>query len=102
EGAAQGRPARSRARGRGGGRHGRRPARVPAFIACANPTNFSFKPRSAILARLDRAQIGDFDAPVLGLSSSANLKAKSSSRISVFMAATRTRRSYVRTGSLPA
>jgi hypothetical protein len=32
-----------------------------------NPSNFSFNPNSLILARLDRAQLGDFDALVLGL-----------------------------------
>lgn len=32
-----------------------------------NPTNFSFKPRSVIMAKLDRTQLGDFDALVLGL-----------------------------------
>jgi len=32
-----------------------------------NPTNFSFNPNSIILARIDRAELGDFDALVLGL-----------------------------------
>lgn len=32
-----------------------------------NPTNFSFNPRSIILARVNRAELGDFDALVLGL-----------------------------------
>ena len=32
-----------------------------------NPTNFSFNPRSTILARVNRAELGDFDALVLGL-----------------------------------
>jgi hypothetical protein len=32
-----------------------------------NPTNFSFNPNSLILAKLDRAQLGEFDALVLGL-----------------------------------
>jgi hypothetical protein len=32
-----------------------------------NPTNFSFNPRSVILARINRAELGDFDALVLGL-----------------------------------
>jgi len=32
-----------------------------------NPTNFSFNPRSVILARVNRAELGDFDALVLGL-----------------------------------
>lgn len=31
-----------------------------------NPTNFSFNPNSVILARLNRAELGDFDALVLG------------------------------------
>lgn len=31
------------------------------------PTNFSFNPNSKILARLNRAELGDFDALVLGL-----------------------------------
>ena len=31
------------------------------------PTNFSFSPNSLILARLNRAELGDFDALVLGL-----------------------------------
>jgi hypothetical protein len=32
-----------------------------------NPTNFSFNPRSAILAKLSRKELGEFDALVLGL-----------------------------------
>jgi hypothetical protein len=32
-----------------------------------NPTNFSFNPNSIIMARLNRAELGDFDALVLGL-----------------------------------
>lgn len=32
-----------------------------------NPTNFSFNPNSLILARINRAELGDFDALVLGL-----------------------------------
>jgi hypothetical protein len=32
-----------------------------------NPTNFSFKPNSRIVARINRAELGDFDALVLGL-----------------------------------
>jgi hypothetical protein len=32
-----------------------------------NPTNFSFNPRSVIQARINRAELGDFDALVLGL-----------------------------------
>jgi hypothetical protein len=32
-----------------------------------NPTNFSFSPNSLILARLNRAELGDFDALILGL-----------------------------------
>jgi hypothetical protein len=32
-----------------------------------NPTNFSFNPRSMIFARLNRAELGDFDALVLGI-----------------------------------
>jgi hypothetical protein len=31
------------------------------------PTNFSFSPNSLILARLNRAGLGDFDALILGL-----------------------------------
>jgi hypothetical protein len=31
------------------------------------PTNFSFNPRSIILARINRAELGEFDALVLGL-----------------------------------
>lgn len=31
------------------------------------PTNFSFSPNSLILARLNRAELGDFDALILGL-----------------------------------
>jgi hypothetical protein len=32
-----------------------------------NPTNFSFNPKSAIVARISRKELGDFDALVLGL-----------------------------------
>jgi hypothetical protein len=32
-----------------------------------NPTNFSFNPRSVILARVNRAELGEFDALFLGL-----------------------------------
>jgi hypothetical protein len=32
-----------------------------------NPTNFSFKPRSTILAKVDREALGEFDALVVGL-----------------------------------
>jgi hypothetical protein len=32
-----------------------------------NPTNFSFNPRSTILARVSRKELGEFDALVLGL-----------------------------------
>lgn len=32
-----------------------------------NSTNFSFNPRSTIIARVNRAELGDFDALVLGL-----------------------------------
>jgi hypothetical protein len=32
-----------------------------------NPTNFSFNPRSVILARVNRAELGEFDATVIGL-----------------------------------
>jgi hypothetical protein len=32
-----------------------------------NPTNFSFAPNSLILARVDRAELGEYDALVLGL-----------------------------------
>lgn len=34
-------------------------------VLCS-PTNFSFNPRSVILARINRAELGDFDALVLG------------------------------------
>jgi hypothetical protein len=39
-----------------------------------NPTNFSFNPRSVILARVNRAELGDFDALVLGLLLMAHFK----------------------------
>jgi hypothetical protein len=39
-----------------------------------NPTNFSFNPNSKILARIDRAGLGDFDALVLGLLLMAHFK----------------------------
>ena len=32
-----------------------------------NPTNFSFNPNSVIQARINRVELGDFDALVLGL-----------------------------------
>lgn len=32
-----------------------------------SPTNFSFNPRSTILARINRAELGDFDALAIGL-----------------------------------
>ena len=32
-----------------------------------NPTNFSFNPNSIILARINRVELGEFDALVLGL-----------------------------------
>jgi hypothetical protein len=38
------------------------------------PTNFSFNPRSTILARLNRAELGEFDALVLGLLLMAHYK----------------------------
>jgi len=39
-----------------------------------NPTNFSFNPRSVVLARVNRAELGDFDALVLGLLLMAHFK----------------------------
>jgi hypothetical protein len=39
-----------------------------------NPTNFSFNPNSKILARIDRAELADFDALVLGLLLMAHFK----------------------------
>lgn len=39
-----------------------------------NPTNFSVNPNSKILARIDRAELGDFDATVLGLLLMAHYK----------------------------
>jgi hypothetical protein len=39
---------------------------VLSRVLC-NPTNFSFNPNSVILARLNRAELGDFDALILGL-----------------------------------
>lgn len=39
---------------------------VLSSVLC-NPTNFSFNPKSVILARINRAELGDFDALVLGL-----------------------------------
>jgi hypothetical protein len=39
-----------------------------------NPTNFSFNPNSTILARIDRAELGDFDCLVLGLLLMAHFK----------------------------
>lgn len=38
------------------------------------PTNFSFNPRSTILARINRAELGDFDALLLGLFLMAHYK----------------------------
>ena len=32
-----------------------------------NPTNFSFKPNSVILARVNRKELGDFDSLIIGL-----------------------------------
>jgi len=40
----------------------------------SNQTNFSFNPRSVILAKLNRAELGDFDAHVLGLFFMAHFK----------------------------
>jgi hypothetical protein len=37
------------------------------FRVLCNPTNFSFNPNSKIQARINRAELGDFDALVLGL-----------------------------------
>lgn len=39
-----------------------------------NPTNFSFNPNSTILARINRAELGDFDSLVLGLLLMAHFK----------------------------
>jgi hypothetical protein len=39
---------------------------VLTSVLC-KPTNFSFNPNSLILARLNRAELGDFDALILGL-----------------------------------
>jgi hypothetical protein len=39
-----------------------------------NPTNFSFNPNSRILARINRAELGDFDSLVLGLFLMAHFK----------------------------
>lgn len=39
-----------------------------------NPTNFSFNPRSVILARVNRAELGEFDALVVGLLLMAQFK----------------------------
>lgn len=39
-----------------------------------NPTNFSFNPNSTTLARIDRAELGDFDALVIGLFLMAHFK----------------------------
>jgi hypothetical protein len=39
-----------------------------------NPTNFSFKPRSTILAKVNRAELGEFDALVIGLLLMAQFK----------------------------
>lgn len=39
---------------------------VLSRVLC-NPTNFSFNPRSVILAKVNRAELGEFDALALGL-----------------------------------
>lgn len=39
-----------------------------------NPTNFSFNPRSVIFVKLNGAELGDFDALVLGLLVMAHFK----------------------------
>jgi hypothetical protein len=39
-----------------------------------NPTNISFNPNSVIMARLNRAELGDFDGLVLGLFLMAHFK----------------------------
>jgi hypothetical protein len=39
-----------------------------------NPTNFSFNPRSTILAKVDREALGEFDALVIGLLLMAQFK----------------------------
>jgi hypothetical protein len=39
---------------------------VLSHVLC-NPTNFSFNPKSVIVAKLNRAKLGEFDALVLGL-----------------------------------
>src|ERR1700712_5677868 len=36
-------------------------------VLCSNANQFSFNPNSLILARINRAELGDFDALVLGL-----------------------------------
>ena len=53
----------------------RRLMRSPVLrrVLC-NPTNFTFKPNSVNMARIDRAELGDFDALVLGLLLMAQFK----------------------------
>src|SRR3984957_10546679 len=46
---------------------------VPKCAWC-NPTNFSFNPNSVIIAKLNRAELGDFDCLVLGLLLMAQFK----------------------------
>jgi hypothetical protein len=46
---------------------------VLSRVLC-EPVNFSFKPGSVILARVNRAELGDFDALVLGLLLMAHFK----------------------------
>jgi hypothetical protein len=46
---------------------------VLKHVLCS-PTNFSFNPRSTIFARLNRAELGEFDALVLGLFLMAHFK----------------------------
>jgi hypothetical protein len=64
-----------------------------------NPTNFSFNPNSVIQARIDRVELGDFDALVLGLLLMSHTK----SQLVVpedFTVGTSTRGSSARNGSL--
>jgi hypothetical protein len=63
-----------------------------------NPTNFSFNPNSKILARIDRAELGDFDALVLGLLLMAHFNGNWSSLTSAFTAATCTKRTFGKSG----
>lgn len=53
----------------------RRMLRSPVLkrVLC-NPTNFSFNPRSVIVARVSRKELGEFDALVLGLFLMAHFK----------------------------